>query len=356
MGPARVRSRCRQQLELLADSTLDIDSLRLEAIDRLREAIGFDLWCSPLVDPDTLIPHRPVVSDALPFGSCLPRLLVQDQSARDINSRAMLARSADQVCVLSAATQRDLARSSRWRDCAQPAGVGDELRAAVVDDHGCWASFELYRASDEPAFDAEDSQLMREAARILARRLRRASVSATADRGVEAGQTGVLLIDDDLQPQGFTQTAREWFTLLKAREKAEHTPLPAHVYAVVGRLLAAEAGDDPKRPPRVRVRTSDGRWAIIEAARMEGVANAIAVSVHEASAEDILSLSARAHGLTARERELVALVLEGLDTRQLAARMFISPYTVKDHLKSVFDKLGVHSRRELVTGMFGQAA
>ena len=89
---------------------------------------------------------------------------------------------------------------------------------------------------------------------------------------------------------------------------------------------------------------------------MEGVTNAIAVSVHEASAEDILSLSARAHGLTAHERELVALVLEGLDTRQLAARMFIAPYTVKDHLKSVFDKLGVHSRRELVTGMFGQDA
>ncbi len=89
---------------------------------------------------------------------------------------------------------------------------------------------------------------------------------------------------------------------------------------------------------------------------MEGVANAIAVSVHGASAEDKLALVARAHGLTARERELVALVLEGLDTRELAKRMFISPYTVKDHLKSVFDKLGVHSRRELITGMFGQAA
>lgn len=356
MGPARVRSRCTQQLELLADSALDIDSLRLEAIDHLRQAIGFDLWCSPLVDPDTLIPHRPVVSDALPFGSCLPRLLVQDQSAGEINSRAMLARRDDHVCVLSATSKGDLARSGRWRDCAQPAGVGDELRAAVVDDHGCWASFEMYRASDEPMFDADDAQLMRDAARILARCLRQASFSATSDRGVDAGQTGVLLIDDDLQPQGFTQPARDWFALLKAREKPDHTPLPTHVYSVVGRLLAAEAGDDAQRLPRVRVRTSEARWAIIEAARMDGVANAIAVSVRGASADDILSLVARAHGLTARERQLVALVLEGLDTRQLAARMFISAYTVKDHLKAVFDKLGVHSRRELVTGMFGQAA
>jgi hypothetical protein len=68
----RGRARCRGKLELLADSDLDVDSLRLEAIEHLRAAIGFDLWCVPLVDPDSLIPHRPVVSDALPFGENLP--------------------------------------------------------------------------------------------------------------------------------------------------------------------------------------------------------------------------------------------------------------------------------------------
>jgi len=323
---------------------------------QLRQAIGFDLWCCPLVDPDSLIPHRPVVSDALPFGTRLPRMLFQDQAADEVISRAKLVHSADPVCVLSAATGGDLARSSRWRDCGQPVGMGDELRAAVLDEHGCWASFELLRASDDPPFEVEDANLMRDAARILARCLRQASVSATDEGGIEPGQTGVLPVDDHLQPQGFTQAAREWFALLKAHERPEPTTLPTHVYAVVGRLLAAEAGDEPTRPARVRVRTHGGRWAVIEAARIEGIAGAIAVSVHGANAEDMLALVARAHGLSARERELVALVLEGLSTRELAERMFISRYTVQDHLKSVFDKLGVRSRRELVTGMFGEAA
>ena len=352
----RARSRCRDQLRLLADSGLDVDSLRLEALAQMRRAIGFDLWCSPLVDPDSLIPHRPVVSDTLPFGARLPQLLVEDQAADEIVNRAKLARGPDPVCVLSAATDGDLARSRRWRDCGEPVGMGDELRAAVVDEHGCWASFELLRGSDDPPFETEDANLMRDAARILARRLRQVSISASDDGGVDPGQTGVLLVDENLQPQGFTQAAREWLALLSAREQPEPTPLPTHVYAVVGRLLAAEAGDDPGRPARVRIRTSGAHWAIVEAARMEGIANAIAVSVHSATAEDVLALVARAHGLSARERELVALVLEGLSTRDLAERMFISRYTVQDHLKSVFDKLGVHSRRELVTGMFGQSA
>jgi DNA-binding CsgD family transcriptional regulator len=352
----RARSRCRSQLQRLADSTLDVDSLRLEVMAHLRQAIGFDLWCCPLVDPDSLVPYRPVVSDALPFGTRLPRMLFQDQAADEIISRAKLARSPEPICLLSAATGGDLARSSRWRDCGQPVGMGDELRAAVVDEHGCWASFELLRASDDPAFQIEDANLVRDATRILARSLRQTSVSATDKGGVEPGQTGVLLVDEHLQPQGFTRAAREWLALLRANEQSESTPLPTHVYAVVGRLFAAEAGDDPRRPPRVRVRTRGGRWAIIEAARLEGIDRAIAVSVHGATAEDILALVARAHGLSTRERELVALVLEGLSTRQLAERMFISRYTVQDHLKSVFDKLGVRSRRELVTGMFGEAA
>ncbi len=62
----------------------------------------------------------------------------------------------------------------------------------------------------------------------------------------------------------------------------------------------------------------------------------------------------QAYGLTERETRVAQLVLLGLSTDEIVDRLLITTLTVQQHLKAVFDKIGVHSRRELVARVFAQ--
>jgi NarL family two-component system response regulator LiaR len=53
--------------------------------------------------------------------------------------------------------------------------------------------------------------------------------------------------------------------------------------------------------------------------------------------------------LTEREREVLALMVEGLNNTQIAGRLTVSPSTIKSHVSRVLSKLGVASRTEAVT-------
>ena len=105
--------------------------------------------------------------------------------------------------------------------------------------------------------------------------------------------------------------------------------------------------------PRLQVRTRSGRWAVLHASWMSSQAEkAITVIVQEAAPAEVAPLIMAAYGLTDRERTISALVCQGMSTRQIAGQLHLTADTVQDHLKSVFDRTGVHSRGQLVATIF----
>jgi DNA-binding CsgD family transcriptional regulator len=75
---------------------------------------------------------------------------------------------------------------------------------------------------------------------------------------------------------------------------------------------------------------------------------AVAVIIDEPSPAEMAPLLMLAYGLTKQEQAVTRLVCRGLSTRELADRLRITQNTVQDHLKAIFEKTGVGSRRELV--------
>jgi DNA-binding CsgD family transcriptional regulator len=71
-----------------------------------------------------------------------------------------------------------------------------------------------------------------------------------------------------------------------------------------------------------------------------------------AGPEEVRRLSAIGYGLSPSEQEVVDLAVHGASTRQISQVLYISEYTVKDHLKNIFGKVGVRGRRALVKQLY----
>ena len=94
-------------------------------------------------------------------------------------------------------------------------------------------------------------------------------------------------------------------------------------------------------------------WITLHAALPDGTAaGRVAVVLERAPSAQSTAVQLEAHGVTAREREIAGLLARGLTNPEIAALLVVSPYTVQDHVKSLFEKTNVSSRQELVARIF----
>jgi DNA-binding CsgD family transcriptional regulator len=345
--------RLRRELVGLVHRRADLREFSAEAARILRRAVPFEGICMVTMDPATLLPTGEIVENGLPDW-VTRRIAEIELEGSDVNTFQVLARSTPRTASLSQATEGDLDQSVRHRELKRPNGYGDELRAALVTDSTTWGGLSLLRADGQRHFTLDDAEVIDAVSPYLAEGLRRALLFTEASVNAHDGEApiGVALIAPDNTVTEADAAAQMW--LAELYEGARHGPLPLPVHTVVSRARHIGTGQIPHGLlAKLRVRTASGQWLLLRGSTLgQGPDGQVALIVEPARPHDLAPLIAESYGLSLRERSVAQLVAQGLSTNAISDRLHLSPWTVQDHLKSIFEKVGVGTRGEMVARLF----
>ena len=332
---------------------LDLVTFWDEAAEAVSAAVphyGAPCWFT--LDPASLLVTSHYDHGQIP--ELPPEWLAHEYYEDDFHDIKSVARSERGISTLHEATAGDPTRSARWHANMRYGGDQELLVALRTRTGETWGMLGLYREPGECLFERADLELLRTVAPYLAEGARRGLLVGEASDPEGSDAPGLVVLAEDWSVDSLTPGVERWLAELPDGDLEGGRKLPPSILAVAGRALrTVENPDTPGEVAVARVLSREGRWIVLHgAALVAGGARRVAVIVEPAHPARIAPLLMAAYGLTQREQEITRLVLSGDSTGEIADRLFVSPHTVQQHLKSIFEKTGVRSRRELVGRVF----
>jgi DNA-binding CsgD family transcriptional regulator len=337
-GKAKAAS---DKLARVGSSGLDLETLRVRTLGAIRQVVPFDAAFWTIADPATLLFTRGVQDEIPP--ETVPAFLQNEFMVEDVNQFADVAADPRGMHTMHAATGGDLSKSARFREILEPLGLGDELRIAFTDRTGVWGFVCLHRALDSQPFNESESALLNRVSPMIAQGIR-TSILLAASRmeGEHPSVPGLVMLSEDMKYVGSNDAGRTWLDRFDSADKVNG--IPSSFYVVAAALRGMPSGE----PPRIRTLTSAG-WASVRPSWMDiSGERHIALLIEEPSAVELAPLIVSAYGLTPQQSRVVELVCRGSSTASISSELTISPHTVQDHMKAIFEKMGASNRRELV--------
>jgi DNA-binding CsgD family transcriptional regulator len=344
------KERARERIAELSTRGHDLVTFWQECTEVLEAAIPhYDKPCWYSLDPASLL-ITSHYHDGLP--EFPPEMLNHEYYGNDVNQIADVVRSEPGISTLHEATGGDPSQSPSWHMNMQMGG-DQEMIATLRRDGAVWGAVGIYRAPGEPLFDGEEKAFLRAVAPDLATGARTGLLVGEARDPQWPDSPGLVVLSEDGEVESTTPGVERWLSDLPDGD-SDAGVLPSAVHAVAARALrTAESRDDPGEVALARVLSRSGTWVVLHGTSLVASGSRrAAVIVEPAHPARISPLLMSAYGLTEREQEVARRVLRGDSTSQIAERLVVSPFTVQDHLKKIFEKTKVRSRRELVGKVF----
>ncbi len=339
-------------IERVARAGLSAQEVLNESARRIDAVVPSDGFFMAATDPHTTLCIGTGVIRDLPRSQCQPtwdyEFLVPDYlKFADMPFRGVA------VADLHEATGGRPERSARWRQYAAATGFRSELRTAFTLGGAMWGIGQFDRSGDSPAFTQAEKAWLARVAPLVAQGLRAALLAQPSAAAVRRGP-GLVLMDAEGRVVSATSEAAAWLDELDTitgLPTSVGVTMPVEVQAYAAHARAAAGAQEPVASAPARVRTRSGVWLLVHGSMLEG-SDQLALIIEPAKAADVAPLIVEAYGLTQRELEVTRAIARGLGTSQIAAALHLSPHTVRDYVKSTFEKVGVSSRGELVATVF----
>jgi DNA-binding CsgD family transcriptional regulator len=173
---------------------------------------------------------------------------------------------------------------------------------------------------------------------------------------IAMAEPGFILLDEHFHPVAFNPAA---VAILAYPTKPDRIAIANNIFLTEKIRSNLMLFREQQVPEFVREYRSGERRYICRTYRVEcrdsagsGLSVAMLLERHTSSG-DALNALARQFDLTGREQEIVALLLEGLTSKEIANRMHISPNTVKAFLRLVMLKMSVTTRSGIIGKIVG---
>lgn len=348
------------EIDLLGSRGLSRAEFFAELSPRLRNVIDNDASCWHTLDPHTRLLTSDAPDDLIERGIFTPQeaakagemVVRSEYMVDDVNTFAGLASRRVPVGVLDHVTRGTPESSARYRDVLAPADIPHELRAAFVIRGRVWGAVHIARRAASGPFEQRDADALAGVAGAIARGIRASLRFDAARRATGVDAPGLVILGPRDEIELITPPARELLSSIQSELPAYgDDAVPTPVLALASFVRATPDGGHGGSNV-VTVPGTDG-WITLHASLPgAGGDGRVAVVLERAAGARSATVRLEAFGATAREREVATLLARGLSRAEMAEALVLSPHTVEDHVKSLYDKLGVASRQELVARVF----
>lgn len=249
-------------------------------------------------------------------------------------------------------------------DFLRPQKIYDVLDIYIRSGARLLALIGLHRSKEQGCFTENDILKACLLAPYIATTMETIPLLTRRDCGEEAqvqdylGIAGGILLDCDLKVTYYDSKAKEMCLALKPAPAEQGTAfvIPPHILEdclVLKRLL--DCGDDELGAGHSRILLSNDLRRILARSslvprplrRVSGACFLVSLEELGQAGQSIDDILRDRYRLTRREREVSWCISQGLTNAEIADGLYISRFTVQNHIKSIFEKTGVKNRTEL---------